>query len=62
MQNNLITLDSQELEDINGGIAIEICEVVFIGWKAVALISAGVTTLAGSAALGIYNGYKGVKN
>lgn len=62
MKNNLITLDSQELEDINGGIAIEICGVVFIGWKAVALISAGVTTLAGAAALGIYNGYKGVKN
>ena len=61
MENNFIDLNSYELEDINGGIAIEICGVVFIGWKAVALIAAGVTTLAGAAALGVYNGYNSVK-
>lgn len=61
MENNFLTLNSHELEDINGGIAIEICGVVFIGWKAVALIAAGVTTLAGAAGLGIYNGYKSTR-
>jgi len=33
----------------------------FVGWKAVALISAGVTSLGGAIALGIYNGVNSTK-
>lgn len=61
MKNTFTNLNSYELEEINGGIAIEICGVLFTGWKAVAIISAGVTTLAGAAGLGVYNGYHSTK-
>lgn len=54
LQNEL-TLD--ELHDCSGGIAITIMGVTFFGWKAVAIIAAGVTTLAGAGALGFWNGY-----
>ncbi|MDC4242841.1 MULTISPECIES: hypothetical protein [Bacillota] len=57
--SNLSTLEYTELVEINGGsITLTIMGVTFVGWKAVALISAGVTTLAGDAALGFYNGSK----
>ncbi|MBO0474093.1 hypothetical protein IGL98_000008 [Enterococcus sp. DIV0840] len=50
-------LDSDEMYDTTGGLTIIIAGVVFVGWKAAALIAAGVTTLAGAAALGFWNGY-----
>lgn len=60
MINNLSVIDCQDLENINGGsLSLTIAGVTFVGWKADALIAAGVTTLAGAAALGFYHGYKG---
>ncbi|MGO5066910.1 hypothetical protein [Clostridium sp. LCP25S3_F8] len=60
MINNLSVIDCQDLENINGGsLSLTIAGVTFVGWKAGALIAAGVTTLAGTAALGFYHGYKG---
>ena len=57
--SNLSTLEYTELVEINGGsITLTIMGVTFVGWKSVALISAGVTTLAGAAALRFYNGSK----
>ncbi len=63
LNNNYFSaLDENQLTDINGGvISITICGVVFAGWKAIAIIAAGVTTLAGACGLGIYNGYKSNK-
>ena len=57
--NNFIEIDENQLMDVNGGvISITICGVVFVGWKAIAIIGAGITTLAGAIGLGVYNGYK----
>ncbi|MBO0467827.1 hypothetical protein JZO73_09820 [Enterococcus plantarum] len=54
-------LDSDEMYDTNGGLTIVIAGIAFVGWKAAALIAAGVTTLAGAAALGFWNGYHDTK-
>lgn len=43
--------------DTNGGAIIIIAGITFAGWKAAVLIAAGVTTLAGAIALGVWNGY-----
>ncbi len=55
--NNYKLLDDREMSEVSGGFSITIMGVVFVGWKAWAIVSAGVTTLAGAAALGVYNGY-----
>lgn len=55
--NNYKLLDDREMSEVSGGFSITIMGVVFVGWKAWALASAGVTTLAGAAALGFYSGY-----
>lgn len=56
--NNLSNeLSMDELYDCSGGLAITIMGVTFVGWKAAAIIAAGVTTLAGAAGLGFWNGY-----
>lgn len=55
--SKFLELNKNELSEINGGIVIIIAGVAFVGWQAVALIAAGVTTLAGAAALGFYNGF-----
>lgn len=62
--NNLLLLNENDLNEINGGvITLTICGVVFVGWKAVALIAAGITTLGGAAALlGAWNGYWDTRN
>lgn len=62
INSNFEYLTNKELLDIDGGaISITICGVVFVGWKAVPLISAGVTSLGGAIALGIYNGVNSTK-
>ena len=62
INSNFEYLTNKELLDIDGGaISITICGVVFVGWKAVALISAGVTSLGDAIALGIYNGVNSTK-
>lgn len=62
INSNFQYLTNKELLDIDGGvISITICGVVFVGWKAVALIAAGVTTLAGTAGLGVYNGFQSTR-
>ena len=64
MKNNIMfsSINEEQLMDINGGvISITIAGVVFVGWKAIAIIAAGITTLAGAAGLGIYNGYNSNK-
>jgi hypothetical protein len=62
LETNYTLLDSDEMYDINGGLTIIIAGIVFVGWKAAALVAAGVTTLAGAAALGLWNGYHDTKN
>ncbi|MCT1577294.1 hypothetical protein M3E13_13435 [Oceanobacillus kimchii] len=57
--NNELSLE--EMYDCNGGLAITIMGVTFVGWKAAAIIASGVTTLAGVAGLGFWNGYNGTK-
>ncbi len=52
LTKNFTELNSNEMEQINGGFAILIGSLVITG-SAIA---------KESAALGIYNGYKGVKN
>ena len=62
INSNFQYLTNKELLDIDGGvISITICGVVFVGWKAVALIAGGVTTLAGAAGLGVYNGFQSTR-
>lgn len=56
------TLTTTQMAEISGGVSITIMGVTFVGWKAAALISAGVTTLAGAAGLGLWNGYKDTKD
>lgn len=52
------SLTVQEMSNVNGGAVITIAGITFTGWKAATLIAGGVTTLAGAAALGVWNGYK----
>ncbi|UOO46401.1 hypothetical protein LLW22_04170 [Enterococcus casseliflavus] len=47
--------------DIVGGLIITIAGITFVGWKAAALISAGLTTLSGAATLGFWNRYNDTK-
>ncbi|MFJ3332357.1 MULTISPECIES: class IIb bacteriocin, lactobin A/cerein 7B family [Enterococcus] len=61
LDERYVTVDSDELYDVNGGLIITIAGITFVGWKAAALIAAGVTTLAGAAALGFWNGYNDTK-
>lgn len=56
------SIDLEDMYDINGGVTIVIAGVIFVGWKAVALIAAGVTTVAGAVGLGLWNGYGDTKN
>lgn len=56
------SLSEQEMAEISGGLAITIAGITFVGWKAAALIGAGVTTLGGAAALGVWNGYNDTKD
>ncbi|GAA2877664.1 hypothetical protein [Enterococcus casseliflavus] len=61
LDERYVTVESDELYDVNGGLIITIAGITFVGWKAAALIAAGVTTLAGAAALGFWNGYNDTK-
>ncbi|STP28855.1 hypothetical protein [Enterococcus durans] len=61
LDERYVTVEGDELYDINGGLIITIAGITFVGWKAAALIAAGVTTLAGAAALGFWNGYNDTK-
>lgn len=62
LEMNFDILDENDLYDVNGGaISFVIMGVLFTGWKAAALIAAGVTTLSGAAALGLWNGFNSVK-
>lgn len=56
---NELTLE--EMQNCVGGLAITIMGVTFVGFKAAAIIASGVTSLAGVAGLGIWNGYKDTK-
>lgn len=58
---NYAAISDDELQNINGGLALTIMGVTFVGWKAAALIAAGITTLGGAAGLGIWNGYHDTK-
>jgi len=53
LNEKYISVEPDELYDVNGGLIITIAGVTFVGWKAAALIAAGVTTLAGAAGLGL---------
>lgn len=61
LENQYQAVTLEDMYDINGGLIITIAGITFVGWKAAALISAGVTTLAGAAALGFWNGYNDTK-
>ena len=51
-------LEAEEEIMINGGsFTIIIGGAVFTGWKAYAIVTAGVTTLTGAAGLGLWNGF-----
>lgn len=47
-----------ELLDIDGGLAITIFGVTYVGAKAAAIIGGGVLALGGAGGLGFYLGYK----
>ena len=59
---NFQELEMDELSCIEGGALITIAGITFGGWKAAAIIAAGVTTLAGVAGLGFWNGYNDTKH
>ncbi|EIQ7101200.1 class IIb bacteriocin, lactobin A/cerein 7B family [Enterococcus faecalis] len=61
LDERYVAVESDELYDVNGGLIITITGITFVGWKAAALIAAGVTTIGGAAALGFWNGYNETK-
>lgn len=51
-------LSYNELVEIDGGLAITIFGVTYVGAKAAAIIAGGGLALGGAAGLGFYLGYK----
>lgn len=45
LDERYVAVESDELYDVNGGLIITIAGITFVGWKAAALIAAGVTTI-----------------
>lgn len=54
---NFLALSEQELLEIDGGIAITILGVTYVGAKAIAILAGGGAVLAGAAGWGIWVGY-----
>ncbi len=58
MINCFEELTSNELENVDGGLAITVLGVTLVGWKAAVAIGGGCAAVAAIAGTGFYLGYK----